>query len=117
MGPFYDLGENGAWVFLLVTCTLGGAAAVLAGRAMAQTWRPFWQVPVYMLGLAASVRFIHNALFEAPLLSLKSFAVDFLVVLLAAAIGYRLVRAGQMGHQYGWLYERTGPFGWRPRPD
>ncbi|WP_367116785.1 DUF6867 family protein, partial [Bauldia sp.] len=25
-------------------------------------------------------------------------------------------RAGQMTSQYGWLYERSGPFSWRSRP-
>ena len=113
MGQLYDLGENGPWVFLLVTCLLGGAAAFVSGRAMAQTWRPFWQVPLYMLGVAAAVRFIHYALFGEVLLSPKNLVVDFLIVMIAAAIGYRLVRAGQMAHQYGWLFERAGPFGWR----
>ena len=28
--------------FLLVTVLLGGGAAWLAGRAIAQTWRPWW---------------------------------------------------------------------------
>ena len=113
MDQLYDLGENGIWVFLLVTCILGGAAALVSGRAMAQTWRPFWQVPLYMLGIAAGVRFIHHALFGEVLLSLKNFVVDFVVALAAAAIGYRIVRAGQIARQYGWLFERTGPFGWR----
>ena len=49
---------------------IGGGAAWLAGRAIAQTWRPFWQVVVYMLLLGAAVRFVHFALFEADLLSL-----------------------------------------------
>jgi hypothetical protein len=109
----YDLGGNGPWVFILVTCVLGGSAAYLSGRAMAQTWRPYWQVPVYMLGVAAGVRFVHHALFAGPIMSLPSLAVDYIVVTLLASAGYRLVRAGQMGAQYGWLFERSGPFGWR----
>jgi len=113
MGQLYDLGNNGPWVFVLVTCLLGGAAAFVSGRAIAQTWRPFWHIPLYMLGLAACVRFFHFALFDEVLLSLKNFAVDFAVVLVAASAGYRLVRAGQMARQYGWLFRRAGPFGWR----
>jgi len=74
MGESYDLGGNGLWVFVLVTCILGGAAAYLSGRAMAQTWRPYWQVPLYMVGIAAGVRFVHHALFEGPVLSAPSFA-------------------------------------------
>ena len=49
---------------LLVTGVLGGGAAFLAGRAIAQTWRPFWNVVVYMAMLGAAVRFVHFALFE-----------------------------------------------------
>jgi hypothetical protein len=113
MGPLYDLSENGPWVFLLVTCLLGGGAAFVAGRAMAQTWRPFWQVPVYMLGIAAAARFVQYALFDEVLVSPKNFAVDFCVVLIAAAAGYRVVRAAQIARQYGWEFERAGPFGWR----
>lgn len=113
MGQLYDLGGNGPWVFLLVTVLLGGTGAFLSGRALAQTWRPYWMVPLYMLGMAGGVRFIHYALFGGPLLSLQNFAVDFVVAALAASAGYRSVRAAQMGAQYGWLFERAGPFGWR----
>ena len=38
----YEEGSFG--VFLLVTVILGGGAAFLAGRAIAETWRPWWQV-------------------------------------------------------------------------
>jgi hypothetical protein len=107
----YD--DGGGWAFLLITLLIGGAAGFLSGRAVAQTWRPFWQLPLYMLGIAAGVRFCHYALFGEILLSLKNFAVDYAVAFVAAAAGYRLVRAGQMWRQYGWLFRRAGPFGWR----
>ena len=113
MDQIYDLGGNGIWVFILVTCLLGGAGAYLSGRAMAQTWRPFWHLPLYVLGIAAGVRFVHHALFEGPVLSLPSFMIDYIVTVVAASAGYRIVRAGQMGSQYGWLFERAWPFGWR----
>jgi len=105
--------DGGAWVFLLVTIVIGGGAAFVSGRAIAQTWRPFWHIPFYMLGIAAGVRFLHYALFWEVLLSLRNFATDFAVAFLAAAAGYRMVRAEQMAHQYGWLFRRAGPFGWR----
>ena len=54
---------------LLVTGLIGGGAAFLAGRAIAQTWRPFWHVVVYMALLGGAVRFVHFALFEGTLLS------------------------------------------------
>jgi uncharacterized membrane protein len=110
----YQGSDNWLWTFLLVTVLMGGLAAYASGRAIAQTWRPFWHVPLYMLALAAAVRFCHFALFEKPLLSLTSYIVDFAIAFAAASLGYRLVRARQMAVQYGWLFVRRGPLGWRP---
>jgi hypothetical protein len=110
---FYQGGENGLWTFILVTILMGGLAAHASGRAIAQTWRPFWHVPLYMLALAAVVRFCHFALFEEPLLSLRSYIVDFAIAFAAASLGYRLVRARQMAVQYRWLFRRRGLLGWR----
>ena len=109
----YEGGDNVLWIFLLLTVMLGGAAAYASGKAIAQTWRPFRQVPLYCLLLAAGVRFCHFALFEEPLLSPVSYAVDFLVALLFACLGFRLLRARQMATQYGWLFKRSGALGWR----
>jgi hypothetical protein len=109
----YPGGDNVLWIFLLLTVTIGGAAAYASGRAIAQTWRPFWQVPLYSLLLAAGVRFCHFALFEEPLLSPVGYAVDFLVALLLAALGFRLLRARQMAAQYAWLFQRSGALSWR----
>jgi hypothetical protein len=100
-------------VFLLVTVIMGGAAAFVSGKAIAQTWRPFWHIPLYMLGLTLVVRFFHYALFEEPLVSLKNYLVDFAVALAAAMLGYRMLRARQMARQYGWLYRPSGLLGWR----
>ena len=49
----YEANDNGEWVFLLLTVVLGGAAAWATGKAIAQTWRPFWHVPTYALLLTA----------------------------------------------------------------
>jgi hypothetical protein len=108
----YD-GNNVLLTFPLVTIGMGGAAAYLSGRAIAQTWRPFWHVPLYMLGLAVVVRFCHFALFEEPFLSLPSYLVDFACAFTAAALGFRTVRAQQMRTQYGWLFRSWGLLGWR----
>lgn len=101
----YDTGN--AWVFLLVTIIMGGAAAFMTGRAIAQTWRPLWHIPFYAFAIACTVRFFHYALFEEPMMSTQNLAVDFAVMLVAASIGYRARRAGQMARQYGWL-RRSG---------
>src|SRR5690349_16360893 len=98
---------------ILVTGVIGGGAAFLAGRAIAQTWRPFWSVLVYMVMLGAAVRFVHFALFEATLLSLPSYAVDTAYLVAIGALAWRLTRAAQMATQYYWLYERTGLLTWR----
>lgn len=110
--PLYE-GDNWLLTLPLLTFAMGGSAAYASGKAVAQTWRPFWQVPIYMLALAAGVRFCHFALFEEPLLSLPSYLVDFATAFAAAALGYRVVRAQQMSLQYGWLFRRSGPLGWR----
>ena len=110
---FYEGGDNVLWIFLLLTVTIGGTAAYASGKAIAQTWRPFRQVPLYSLLLAAGVRFCHFPCSRSPSLSPGSYAIDFLVALLFAALGFRLVRARQMATQYGWLFRRSGVLGWR----
>ena len=100
---------------VLVTGALGGGAAFLAGRAIAQTWRPFWSVVVYMALLGAAVRFVHFALFEGTLLSPASYLADTLYLIVVGSLAWRMTRAAQMATQYYWLYERTSPLTWRQR--
>ena len=107
--------EGSFGVFLLLTLVLGGGAAALAGRAVAQTWRPWWQILVYMLILAGAVRFIHYALFSGTLLSLHYYLVDFAVCLLAGFAGFRTARRAQMVKQYRWINEAAGALRWRRR--
>ncbi len=111
IGSLYA-GESLAHV-VLVTGILGGGAAWLSGRAIANAWRPPWQVmvPAVLVGLAA--RFIHFALFEGTLLSAASFGCDTLIFLVVGLVAWRATRAAQMVRQYPWLYARAGPLGWR----
>src|SRR4051812_15531301 len=95
--------ERSLGVFLLVTVSMGGGAAWLTGRAIAGTWRPWWQAVVYALLLGAVVRFFHFALFEGTLLSLRYYLVDAAVCVIAALLGYRTTRSRQMATQYRWL--------------
>ena len=99
----------------LVTGVLGGGAAFLAGRAIAQTWRPFWSVVVYMALLGAAVRFVHFALFEGTLLSPASYVADTAYLIVIGSLAWRMTRAAQMATQYYWLYERTSPLTWQAR--
>lgn len=110
------LSDDGPAVFLVLTVILGGAAAFLAGRGLARSWKPFWRVFFYMALLAFAVRFFHYALFDGHLLSLYYYLVTYAVLLIAGCIGYRAMRTTQMVTQYRWLYERTSPLSWRERP-
>ncbi|MFA5901567.1 MAG: DUF6867 family protein [Hyphomicrobium sp.] len=112
---FYDTAGHGPWIFLVVTVLMGGAAAHAAGSAIASTWRPPWQVFAAALLLTFAVRFFHYALFQEPLLSLKNFIVDYIVVATACSWGFRMTRVRQMVEQYPWAFERMGLFWWRRR--
>jgi hypothetical protein len=108
--------EDSLGIFLLVTVALGGGAAALAGRAVALTWRPWWQVVVYMLMLGAAVRFIHFALFEGTLLSIHYYTVDTLVCMAFGFLGFQAARARRMVAQYPWINEPDGRLRWRRKP-
>ena len=109
----YEEGSFG--VFLLVTVAMGGGAAWLSGRAIAATWRPWWQIVAYMLILGVAVRFIHFALFEGTLLSPYYYLIDAVVCLLFGFFGFRVTRARQMTTQYGFRNVRTGLVSWARR--
>jgi len=102
---------------LLVTCLIGGGAAWATGRALADTWRPFWQTALYLLLLGAAVRFGHFALFGGELLSPISYLADTAFLIAIGGLAWRLTRAKRMVTQYRWLYERAGPFTWRERTE
>lgn len=111
----YVYEEASIWLFLLVTCLMGGWAAWMTGRAMASTWRSAAHLFAYLLILGAAVRFIHFALFDGTLLSLHYYLVDTAVVQIVGAFGYRKTRAAQMVDKYRWLHVADGPFFWKDR--
>jgi hypothetical protein len=116
MSPLVELLREEAapfGIFLLVTFVLGGGAAMLAGRAVAATWRPQWQIVVYALVLGGAVRFMHFALFGETLLSLRLYGFDSAICIVWAFLGFRATRAWQMVRQYPWIYEPSGPLRWR----
>jgi len=101
MGVLFE--EDSLGVFLLVTVLLGGGGACLTGRAIAQTWRPWWSLIPYMLILGVAIRFFHVTLFNGTALSPHYYAVDTTIALLLAGLGFRLTRQAQMRRQYGFL--------------
>jgi len=102
---------------IVLTPVLGCGAAWLAGRAIALTWRPPAMVLGTALLLGLVIRFLHFALFGDPLLAAVPFLVETGVVLAAGLLAFRWTRARQMVRQYYWLYEPSGPLGWRLRQD
>lgn len=112
-GIIYE--EPTLWLFLLVTVVMGGWLAWMTGRAVALTWKPNIQLVLYILVLGLVLRFIHFALFQATLLTLHYYVIDTIVLMGFGFAGWRFNRARQMTTQYRWLFERTGPFSWKPR--
>lgn len=102
-------------VFIGVTVFLCGFAAFMTGQALATTWRPVWQLWLYVLLLGFADRFLTWALFQGGLLSPTGYAIDTVVLLIIALSAFYMTRARQMAAQYPWLYERSGPFTWRER--
>ncbi len=93
---------------------LGAAAAVATGRSFAKSWSPVYLVIPAMLALAAAVHFLHFALFQEDLGSLHYYLVDFVILLVAALLGYQFARVKQMATQYSWAYQGAG-LTWRAR--
>ena len=114
------------WSFILVTLLLGGLAAFTAGRALAQTWRPFPLVFVSAALLACAAGFLHYALFGEAAISiariaavfaqsgaapasrfidlafaLRHYAVIFITLSAFAACSFQWARARSMSRQYG----------------
>jgi hypothetical protein len=114
MGFLWADAPYGIFTFIVITLIMGGAGAWATGRAIAGTWRPFAMVALYMIGLAAAIRFLHYALYGEELLSIPFFIVAYVWTLIVGLLGYRYMRAGQMAMQYSWAYERAG-FNWRPK--
>ena len=102
--PLFDLmyagGPNRFWIFFLVSVIMGGSTAYVSGHAIADTWRPFWQVIIYALMIGLAVRFIHFALFQEVLLSAGNYLIDCVVLMLASIVGYVSTRKRQMKRQY-----------------
>ncbi len=107
--------EGNFWIWIVLTVILGGGASFMAGRAIAGGWQPMSKVILSMIPMGAAIRFLHFALFEGQLTSVHYFIVDTLVMIGAALLGYQLTKATKMVSQYPWLYEKSGPLGWKSK--
>ena len=102
---------------LFVTLILGGGCAIMAGRGIALTWRSIGTAAIAMIPLGLAVRFVHFALFNEPLLQPQTYVIETILLIAAACLSFQRTRAQQMVRQYYWLYEPSGPLGWRLRQD
>ena len=109
----YDGGENALWVFLLVTVPWAARQPTCRAGPSPRPGGRSGSVPLYMLALAAAVRFFHYALFEEPLLSLPSYLVDFAVGFCRGRARLSLCPRPADGHAVRLALRRSGPLGWR----
>jgi hypothetical protein len=100
-------------VFLGISVLLTGFAAFMTGQAVANTWRPYWQLVIYCALLGAVSRFLIYALYNGVLWSVSGYLIGAGVLLLIGTFAFRVTRARRMVLQYPWLFERTGLFTWR----
>ncbi len=102
-------------VFFGITVLLTGFAAFMSGQAVANTWRPYWQILVYCALLGGAARFLIYGLFNGALWSPTGYLIGTGVLMLIGTFAFRLTRARRMVLQYPWLYNRAGLFGVKPK--
>ena len=119
MTPFQD-----NWVQIAVNAfVLYGWFALMAGQALARTWRPWGQCIGYGLLLSLGARLMEYMLFIGRAQNLDAYVIENLgfatvgtIYLIAVTLAaHRLWLARMMVTQYPWLYERAGLFAWRPK--
>jgi hypothetical protein len=113
LASFY--GKESLLQVIFVTCLLGGGAAWITGHTLADSWRSFGHTFLYLLLLGAAVRFVHFALFQAPLFSAAGYLSDLAFLVFAGGMSWRFSHVKRMVSQYRWLYEQTSPLTWRKR--
>jgi Domain of unknown function (DUF6867) len=102
-------------VFIGFLKLLWCGAAIKTGHAIADTWRPLSHCIIYGCFLGAADRLLGYLLAGGGLLSVTGYLLDTAVLILLTLLAYRATQAHKMTSQYPWLYERSGPFGWRER--
>jgi hypothetical protein len=103
-------------VFVGLTVIIMGGAAIMTGRALADGWKPPWQVVFACFGVTLADRFLVYALFGGELLSLSGFVIDFIVITVMALVAHRLTVVHKMVAQYPWRYQRESLWTYREKP-
>lgn len=101
--------------FLGLTVLVFGGCGVLTGQSLAEGWKPLPVAIAYTILLGLGDRFLIWGLAGGTLLSVYGFVVHTVVIGAITLTAYRVAIARRMVSQYPWLYERSGPFGWRDR--
>lgn len=102
-------------VFIGLTLFVFGGCAYLTGQALAEGWKTPGMVLAYALIMGLGDRFLVFALFGGPLLAPVGFIVHTAAISAVTWVSYRMALAHRMTSQYPWLYERSGPFGWKEK--
>lgn len=102
-------------VFIGLTLVVFGFCGFLTGQSLAEGWKPVSMVFAYTILMGLGDRFLVFGLFGGPLLHLPGFIVHTIAIGIVTLVSYRLTLAHRMVSQYPWLYERSGPFGWREK--
>src|SRR3546814_14738793 len=77
-------------VFVGVTLSLFGGAYWLMVQAVAEPWRPVWQIIGYGAMMAAGNRFFLYALFDTWLLSLPDYLFNTALLVAFGLLAFRL---------------------------
>jgi branched-chain amino acid transport system ATP-binding protein len=104
-------------VFIGLTVILLGGAAILAGRAIADNWKPYPQVLAAAFGLMLANRFLVFALFDGELLNPVGVVIDFLVLAALGLLAWRVTLVHKLCRQYPWRWERASLLSARRRPE
>jgi branched-chain amino acid transport system ATP-binding protein len=124
----------------LVELAFTAFAAWIAGRALAQGWKPMWTCVPYMALLGLADLFMVWAIADnfggelpgwaltvggwlgagekaAPWLGfvIGRYVVDTAILIGVALVAFRLTQVRSMVKQYPWIYCSEGPFAWRER--
>src|SRR5579885_2910854 len=114
---------------LALTVIMFGGGGFLMGQAIAETWRPWWQILPYVALLAVGNPYLGFALFHGPFIvdslfsansaplgiAVLQYLIEAAVIVLFALFAFRITRARKMVSQYPWLYERRGLFNWKEK--
>ena len=100
-------------IFIVMTVFLFGGAALMMGRALADTWRPAWQNVAYGLLLGVGDRLFGNFLFASDIVLLPAYLIHTAVLIGMALLAYRITKVHKMVAQYPWVYQRAGLLSWR----